>query len=335
MKSPALLVIGCLLCPLFVLSGCTIGYQANSPEVKYSSQSSKARALQVPPDLTDVGNAEQFIVPGTNRGALTRNTLLPVFDGITFQRSGAAAWLQIEASPEAVWPKLLEFLQREQIPVAITQPLTGLIATRWQTNAFAPAGSALKNLMGSSRGKQVQRIAFRLERSGQGSRVFARSQTAAKAPADEAGNELVWPSASNDPEQTNVLLQQLLAFLGLEEQRVKGILGSDAAAALLDPATLVAANAGVELQLHQSYEVSFARLQKALRVMGVKVRSQNQRTGIIRVEDTGSSALPEYLLTVLPIHSSAVRVSVTGSTGTRLDPSVATAVLGRLRAKLV
>ena len=71
-----------------ILVACGSFRSDSSPDIIYDDNSQQARELQIPPDLTDVSNSEQFIIPGTNGGPVTRNTLLPEFASIRFERVG-------------------------------------------------------------------------------------------------------------------------------------------------------------------------------------------------------------------------------------------------------
>ena len=97
-----------------LLDGCGSLASKNSPDVIYSDNAVQARDLQVPPDLTDVSNAEQFVLPGTGNAAVARNTLLPQFDSLRFVREGGQHWLEFQQAPEDLWPQLLEFLKKEK-----------------------------------------------------------------------------------------------------------------------------------------------------------------------------------------------------------------------------
>ena len=98
----------CFVIATFMLAGCVFGPRANSPDVVYSSDPAKARKIQVPPDLSAVAPDEQFVLPGDSGGVISRNTLLPVLKDGKYVRSGDRDWLELAATPEALWPRLLQ-----------------------------------------------------------------------------------------------------------------------------------------------------------------------------------------------------------------------------------
>ena len=295
-----------------------------SPESEYSGSSDQAKVLQVPPDLTDISNGEQFILPGISGDALARNTLLPVFESASFVRQGGQSWLEIDQSAEELWPRLLAFTRKQGYTVAQTQPLAGVIASDWRS---AESGGLLKGLIGK---EAFMRIAFRLERTGLGSRLFARVQQADKAFVD-ANPEASWPATAHAPENTNQILSELLVFFGIEEQKAKGILGDAAAANLLDDATLQTSAGGSVLVMHKGYGPSFRSVSTALTSSGFQITATDVQRG--RVEASADDKA--YVFAVAPVHVSASRVTVNGAAGEQLDVDTQKSVLDILRQQLI
>jgi len=311
-----------------LLAGCSSVYQPNSPDVAYSSDSTSSRSLQVPPDLTDVSDGEQFIIPGTGGGTASRNTLLPVFESVRYVRNGEQSWLEIDQPPEDIWPRLLEFVRQQKYRVDQTEPVAGVISTQWRPSATAQGGGLLKNLIGGD--EAFTRIAFRLERDDDGTRLFARSQAAseelAKAPA-----EVAWPASAHAPEATSTLLSRLLVFLGVDEQKTKGILSEAQARDILQDAALQTTSAGSQLVVHKGYLSSFRAVSAALGTLEYDIKSSDDSVG--RIEAT-SDAQPALIVLVAPVHVSAVRVSLQDGEGRQLPLETQRKVLEALREHL-
>ena len=318
------------------LGGCgTTFYQDGSPDVVYSSDAEAARSLQVPPDLTDVSDTEQFVLPGAEGGALSRDTLLPVVEGVRFVREGAASWLAFDAPPEALWPKLLAFARTEKYRIAETEPAAGTIYTQWRPASAVGGGSLLGNLIG---GERYTRLGFRLERARDGdaapaagtARLFARVQSASEDVAT-GGDELPWPVASADPEASATLLARLLVFLGVEEQRARGILDAARAASVLDEAALTSDAGGSVLVVNRGFETAFRAVDEALVALEHEVVARDD--GVGRIEYVEDEA--RYVLTLVPMHVGAVRVSLGDADGRRLSAERERDALEALRAALV
>ncbi len=316
-----LLTLGGL--PLLV--GCVSLDRLASPEVEYSANSANAKALQIPPDLTDISSGEQYILPGLSGDALSRNTLLPVFESARFVRQGEQSWLEINQAPEEIWSKLLSFTRKKNYTVAQTRPVAGVIATDWR--ALSDQTGLLKSLITK---EAYRRIAFRLERGSNGSRLFARVQQADKAFV-EANADAAWPASAHEPENTSELLTELLVFFGIEEQKAKGILKDSTAANLMEDATIQTTAGGSVLVMHKGFRPSFRSLQAALSEDGFEVTRADIQRGQLEANAENS----DYVFLVAPVHVSASKVSVSGSAGERLAAEDEKALLVKLQQHLI
>lgn len=288
-----------------LLGGCGSLSSVSSPDVVYANNADEAKALQVPPDLTDVSNAEQFVLPGTGNSTVARNTLLPQFDGMRFVREGGQSWLEFQQAPEDLWPQLLAFARQEKYRIEQTEPVAGVIVTQWRAAGAQADSGILKNLV--SNDEEYTRVGFRLERAAGGTRLFARSQAASEAAvkaASASNNE--WPASSHNPEKTSALLNRFLVFLGVEQQKARGILGEAQARAVLDDAVVQRNAAGSEMIVNSGFQTSFRQVLNALKVLDYNVISSDDNVG--RIEFTDKQA--PRVLQLAPVHVSAVRVSV-------------------------
>lgn len=295
------------------LLGCSSLNSSSSPDVIYDTRAESAKQLQVPPDLTDVSNSEQFILPGTAGGPVTRNTLLPQFASVRFERDARQSWLGFDASPEELWPQLLAFIRSEKFPIEKTEPATGLIVTQWRPASAVGRGSLLKNLVGSD--EEYSRLAFRLERSGKGSRLFTRSQAASEKLATSIqATDTVWPASSHDPEATSALLSRFLVYVGIEAQKARGIIDGRQAQAVLNDAIIQTNGSGSHLVIHRGFSSSFVRVLAALKTLEYSIVSSDDGVGRIEFSDDATPMLIE----LTPTHISEVRVAVTDPDGRKL-----------------
>ncbi len=297
------------------LAGCSSFQSQNSPDVVYAKNATEARSLQVPPDLTDVSNAEQFVLPGAGNAAVARNTLLPQFDSLRFVREGGQSWLEFQQTPEDLWPQLLAFVRKEKYNVDQTEPAAGVIATRWRPNSAVASSSILRNLVAGD--EQFTRVSFRMERAGAGARLFARSQAASESAvnASNSAAEGAWPASSHNPESTNALLNRFLVFLGVEQQKARGILGATEVSAILDDAVVQRNAGGSEMLIQKGFTSSFQQVVAGLQALDYNIVSSDDSVGRIEFLD---DATP-LVVVLSPIHVSAVRVSVTNKGGSRLS----------------
>ncbi len=319
------LLIPALALSSVVLSGCISLDRLASPESEYSENANEAKVLQVPPDLTDISNGEQFILPGISGEAVSRNTLLPVFESAKFVRQANQSWLEINQSPEELWPRLLSFTRKKNYKVSQTRPVSGVIATDWLSSSEGEG--FFKSLISKN---AFSRIAFRLERTASGSRLFARAQQADEDFV-EANRDSAWPAEAHAPENTSELLTELLVYFGIDEQKAKGILSESRAASLLDDATIQTTGGGSVLVMHKGYQPSFRSIQQALSADGYEVTRTDVQRGVLEATNSGET----YLFDVAPVHVSASRVSVQGAKGERLAAEIEKSLLDKLREQLI
>jgi outer membrane protein assembly factor BamC len=300
---------------------------AKSPDLSYGKDAVASTELQVPPDLTDISNTEQYILPGTPGALVTRNTLLPQFESVRFVRQGAQSWLAFDIAPENIWQKVLAFTRKEKFLIEKTQPISGSIVTQWRPASAVAKGSILKNLIGSD--EAYTRVAFRVERDGNGARLFARSQKTADQAVSEVNS--VWPSSSHDPENTSALLLRLLTFLGVEEQKASGLLSNAQANSVLDDATLQTTGSGSDLVLYQGYQPAFKAVLAVLNELKQPITSRDDGVGRIEFGEADSPMVIE----LTPVHVSEVRVGVRNAEGQRLQSEEELIFLKSLYRRLV
>ncbi|ASJ76071.1 outer membrane protein assembly factor BamC [Granulosicoccus antarcticus] len=312
-----------------ILSGCASFRSDASPDVVYDTRAEAARELQVPPDLTDISNAEQFVLPGTSGGPVTRNTLLPEFSTVRFERAGQQSWLTFERSPEDIWPELLAFAKKEKYLIYKTEPATGLLVTQWRPASAVAKANLLKNLIGAD--EEYSRLSFRIERNGTGSRLFARSQAASEKVANApASDKIAWPASSHDPEETSAVLNSLLVFLGVEEQKARGIIDAGQASLVTDEALVQETGAGRQLVVQRGFKPTFTAVLAALNQLDYAVTSSDDGVGRIEFMDGETPMVIE----LTPQHISEVRAALSDMDGRRLPETTEETILNALLAKI-
>ena len=313
-----------------VVTGCGFNNSPSSPDVIYDDGALDAKQLQVPPDLTNISNGEQFILPGREPGSLSRNRLLPTFQSAKYIRSGDQNWLELEQPAESIWPLVLDFIKQRKMVVEKTEPTSGLIFTQWRSATDKANGGILKNLISNE--TVLARHAFRLERNGNGTRVFARTmQLEADVVKSLGSNE--WPASSHNPEEVSEVLTRLLVFLGAEEQKAKGILSEPQANAILDDAELQTTSTGSQLVVHKGFTPSFNDVKNAAEKLDYTIVQSDGSVG--RIQITNSAGAEPLLISLTPVHVSAVRAVVSQKGGARLDKEQELSILTALHEQII
>ena len=143
-------------------------------------------------------------------------------------------------------------------------------------------------------------------------------------------SDLTWPASSHSPENTSTLLLRLLAFLGVEQQKARGILGEEQAAAVLEDAIVRRNAAGSEMLLNRGFQTSFQHVEAALALLNYTVLSSDESVGRIEF----SAADTPLVLRLSPVHVSAVLVSVSDTDGRRLSAEREQELLSELAGQI-
>ena len=134
-----------LLISLMVLTACSsisdfnIIEEITAPD--YVS-SSRARKLEIPPDLSQIDTQSEYEVPGEgtsyknykNRQNAPQKIAVKVVedpDGLKIIKSGAMRWLLVKKDPDTLWPHVQDFWEDMGFNVKIANKRTGVIETEW------------------------------------------------------------------------------------------------------------------------------------------------------------------------------------------------------------
>ena len=103
--------------------------------------SSRAKRLDVPPDLTDIETNVQYGVPGeavsykdyedAKRVGFTEVKVLQNPEGMEIVKSGNLRWLVVNEEPAKLWPHLEMFWQELGFGIKVLNRRTGVMETEW------------------------------------------------------------------------------------------------------------------------------------------------------------------------------------------------------------
>ena len=120
-------------------------------KVEYKRSRQAEKNLEIPPDLTKSSINDELVIPNTSNTRSTtlsglmeqeriqgRNvkqaSVLPEVKDIEVRRDGDQRWLVIQAQPDDVWYKVLEFWQENGILLVEQDPTVGIMMTDWLEN---------------------------------------------------------------------------------------------------------------------------------------------------------------------------------------------------------
>jgi len=196
----------------------------------YKAPPVKARALEVPPDLTSYSGDDRYGIPGeaesgtsysefskggTNRKA---SNVLPPVKNVRLERKDTQRWLVVNDTAENIWPVVKAFWQENGLILKIDNPQAGIIETEWAENrAKIPMDAFRKYLSKVFEPSSSERDQYhtRLERSkdGKSTEIYiAHYGMQEFVEKDETGYR--WLPRPSDPELEATMLQLLMSKLG-------------------------------------------------------------------------------------------------------------------------
>lgn len=170
--------------------------------------SSKAKSLEIPPDLSEIEENKAYDVPGKAKSykefldseenlknSYENPKKLKVIenpDGLRIVKSGNLRWLVAEKSPDVIWPHVKEFWEDLGFRVTIANKRTGIIETEWMDTddikldqdrgALSTFDKWLDSLSGFA---DRRKFRTRVEYGDDGATEIYISQRSAEAAADQ------------------------------------------------------------------------------------------------------------------------------------------------------
>jgi outer membrane protein assembly factor BamC len=298
---PALL--WCVLAAL-VVSGCeTI---ANGRKIDYKAEAAKTLpTLEVPPDLAvPPGDADaaakgapspgattysEYTAGKNTEAAVTDNSVLPEFADVRIARDGNMRWLVVQATPDALWPKVREFVLANGLLIAKESPQTGVIETDWAENR-AQIGTSVQRVLAKwlsslySTGTR-DRYRFRLERGVEPGTtdVYITQQgmeeveVENKTTGDTQGT--MWQPRPNDPGLEMEMMRLLMVSLGTKEEQAKAQIAA-ATAKTPERARLTRGDGAAALSLQDDLDRAWRRVGLSLDRLGFTVEDRDRSKGV-------------------------------------------------------
>jgi len=274
--------------------------------INYQNNKSVKKVLDFPPDLTAPEYDMAFAMPtdGIVRASTVNNNsgsyaldarqinVLPKAVGIKSSGIGSTRWLDVNASAEALWPKLRDFWRSVGISLKRDEPRIGIMETEWAENrAGLPMDWFRKALNSALQGVfdagMRDRYRVRLEKpTAQTTRIFLTHKGAEKM-VTETG--VGWGLRPANHELEAEMLNRLKAFLQGDANAAKSSLTTTSSATQTSSlASLVTQEGHKVLQIHDNYKRSWILTGIMLDRMGLVVEKRNQSAGIYIVTYRGN-----------------------------------------------
>ncbi|MCU7932741.1 MAG: outer membrane protein assembly factor BamC [Candidatus Thiodiazotropha sp. (ex Codakia rugifera)] len=244
-STPVLLLI--ILLPILLIGCSSSGGYFSDSEREYRAQGESVDDLEIPPDLTNASIRDAMAVPGagsasyeeyanqkekgSNSTSIAAGEVLPEFDNIRVERNGDQRWLVIQAQPQAVWPKVVEFWRKNGLLLVEQDPAIGVMKTDWlESRADIKQGvitEFFRKTLGSIYSSATRdQFRIRLEKGlqpGTTELYLTHRGMEEKLKEDVSGNAdtTYWTPRPNDPGIEAAMLRTLMVYLGVASEQAK------------------------------------------------------------------------------------------------------------------
>jgi outer membrane protein assembly factor BamC len=287
--------------------------------VDYKRERDVGRDLEVPPDLTRAGG-ELSVPEGTPSGSATYSDyaeqrrqraggratattspadVLPAIDKIEVRREGDRRWLEIQAPPDEVWFRMVEFWQQNGVLLQEQDPGAGVMRTTWLENRADiksdfitdAVRSVFEGLYSASTRDQFRVRIERGERPGTTELYlthFGMEQEIKKGPSGTSEQE-IWINRPNDPELEAEMLRKIVAFFGASDRKAQQDLAQKSGPQA-PRAQLVQGGGRAQLRIDQDFPRAWRSVGLTLDRVGFAVEDRDRSRGIYYVRYSDPNA---------------------------------------------
>jgi uncharacterized lipoprotein len=195
------------------------------------------KSLELPPDLALEKSTAEMDIPEPTVSALEdfqsrhklNKAVAPEFKGIRLAHDGSMYYLEVDAAPKVVWPKIEAFWEHEGIRLLENRPMLGFMKTDWtkQMQVSRDAGY-LKKLFSKLEPDFRDKFTMRIEPAADRTKthIFVAHygiEVFVETSGDDQG-AMQWRGRKSDVELEREILSRLTLFAGLSENQAESLL---------------------------------------------------------------------------------------------------------------
>ena len=189
--------------------------------------SSKAKRLEIPPDLSEIESSNTYSVPGEAKSYKdylereeqylsesqnqSQKKVITNPEGMKIVKSGNLRWLVVDKDPDSIWPFVKEFWEDLGFRVLIANKRTGIIETEWMSTDDIKLDKQEKGVLSTfdkwldslSGFADRRKFRTRVEFGEQGTTEIYISQRSAEAATDQHSRILSERNADYNPSRIN------------------------------------------------------------------------------------------------------------------------------------
>lgn len=217
--------------------------------VEYKREAQAEANLEVPPDLTSARINDRMAIPdgggaganysefmadrrarGVDGAQRVGTSVLPDNAKVDIKRDGDRRWLVVEGNPDAVWDRVLAFWQDQGVLLEEQNPDLGIMRTSWLDNRATIARDFITdNIRKVLDGlyetglRDQYRVRFEKQDATHTEVYLTHYGLEEIAQSDGAGDNenTLWTKRPRDPELEAEMLNRLMVFLGISEDRAQ------------------------------------------------------------------------------------------------------------------
>jgi outer membrane protein assembly factor BamC len=286
---------------IVALTACSTPAGSDGKSFDYKAPPVKARALEVPPDLTSSVGDDRYSIPGDTESGTSysefskggngrkANSVLPPAKNVRLERKDTQRWLVVNDTAENVWPVVKSFWQENGLVIKIENPQAGVIETDWAENRAKIPMDGVRKVLGRvldalySSGERDQ-YHTRLERSkdGKSTEIYI-SHYGMQEVMEKNDTGYRWLPRPSDPELEATMLQLLMSKLGggsgILDNTQKTAVGA-AAEGVVEPKLNKLADGSQSILLSEPFDKSWRKVGLALEQAGIALADKDRSKGI-------------------------------------------------------
>ena len=274
------------------------GSVMETDKVNYKSQSdeNKAAPLEVPPDLTKMSRNKRYEMPAgsvsakaigavNNTATESANTSPLAMADIQIKRSGGQMWLEVNRSPDALWPLIKDFWIESGFTLTREEQQLGLIETDWAENRAKLPQDFIRKSLGKvldSIYSTGERDKFRtsIERTPDNkSEIYITHRGMIEVYADSMSRRTIWQPRANDPELEKEFLRRLMVQLNPTQATAEK--STELTNTPVNSASQLIELAGKPaVSFNQGFDIAWRRVGAALDRNGFTVEDRDRKQGL-------------------------------------------------------
>ncbi len=308
-----------------LLSGCgssVFSEVVPDQRLAYKKQREAGENLEIPPDMTSgsfddaldippIGGATYSEYSGNRtqrQRVATDGDVLPEIPNVELKRRDAERWIEVQAVPQQVWPKVIAFWREQGVLLVEQDPAVGVMRTDWLDNRADVRRDFITRMISkvaegayatSTRDQYSVRIEpgtppgttdIHLTHRGMEERLVTN--------AIGDGSRTIWEPSGTEPAKEAEMLRRLMVFLGASEARAAGAgPGSGGAASMPASGTagtrLITEGGYQTLVIQEEFRRAWRTAGAALGRAGFAIEDQDMTRGTYYVRYAGQDGSSE------------------------------------------